>query len=68
MGFSSGKISPNGAHPSPGPDLRLLDLYLSSPNTLTHMFSAALFHNNYMIVLGNEHMAVDLESSSALCH
>ena len=26
------------------------------------MFSTALFHNNYMIVLGNEHMAVDLES------
>ena len=27
------------------------------------MFSTALFHNYYMIVLGNEHMTVDLESS-----
>ena len=31
-------------------------------------FSTALFHNNYMIVLGNEYMAVDLLSSSALGH
>ena len=32
------------------------------------MFSTALFHNNYMIVIGYEHKTVDLESSSVLGH
>ena len=43
------------------------EVYLQHP-FYACCLSTALFHNNYMIVLGNEHMAVDWLSSSALGH
>ena len=42
-------------------------VYLQHPFCACRL-SFVLFHNNYMIFLGNEHMAVDLLSSSALGH